>query len=197
MHRPAVALVAAVALTGCGSGRSAPSTSSSASTLPPGLAGREAPGIHLADARGGRLDTHSLHGRPYALTFLYTHCPDVCPLIGSEVSRALALLGADRQRVAALAVSVDPVGDTRPSVLQWLRDHHEPAEFHYLVGSERELRPVWKAWFAAPQRRGDPESAHTAAVWLVDADGRLAGKIDGAEPFDPHLLATELRRLIR
>ncbi len=50
-----------------------------ATILPAGLTDSPAPQIRLADARGGVLDTHSLIGEPYAITFLYTSCPDVCP----------------------------------------------------------------------------------------------------------------------
>lgn len=79
----------------------------------------------------------------------------------------------------------------------WLRRHRQPARFHYLIGSERQLAPVWRAWYAAPQVEGDPESAHSAVVWLVDADGRLAGKVSAGRAFDPDGLAHDLRVLVR
>ena len=49
-----------------------------ASRLPSGLAGGPGAAFDLADARGGRIAARALRGRPYALTFLYTPCPDVC-----------------------------------------------------------------------------------------------------------------------
>ena len=57
----------------------------SISSLPHGLAGRPAPQFALADARGGVLRSATLRDRPYVVTFLYTNCPDVCPLIGDEI----------------------------------------------------------------------------------------------------------------
>jgi protein SCO1/2 len=167
-----------------------------AEALPPGLAGRAAPRIRLADARGGTFDTRSLAGKPYLVTFLYTNCPDVCPLIGAQLRDTLDRLGDDARRVGVVAVSVDPRGDTPDSVRAWLRRQREPAQFHYLIGSERQLRPVWSAWYAAPQIRGDPESAHTAIVWLVDARGRLAAKVAAGQPFDTGGLASDVRALL-
>ncbi len=51
-------------------------------------------------------------GKLVLLTFLYTNCPDVCPLITQNLNEALQMLGAKRDDVRVLAVSVDPEGDT-------------------------------------------------------------------------------------
>ena len=130
------------------------------------------------------------------MTFLYTNCPNVCPLIGAQLRATLEQLGVDAQRVAVVAVSVDPRGDTPASVRGWLERQREPAQFHYLVGSQRELAPVWKAWYAAPQIPGNPESAHTAIVWVVDARGRLTAKVPAGRPFDTRGLARDMRSLL-
>jgi protein SCO1/2 len=169
-----------------------------AEALPPGLAGRPAPAIRLADAQGGTFDTRSLvrAGKPYLVTFLYSNCPDVCPLIGAQLRDTLDRLGDDARRVGVVAVSVDPRGDTPAAVRAWLRREREPAQFRYLIGSEQQLGPVWRAWYAAPQIPGDPESAHTAIVWLVDAHGRLAAKVAAARPFDTGGLARDVRGLL-
>ncbi len=59
--------------------------------LPDGIVNTLAPDFRHTDVRGGELDTRSLAGTPYAVTFLYTDCPDVCPLIGQELGQALDL----------------------------------------------------------------------------------------------------------
>jgi protein SCO1 len=197
----AVAALALLPLAGCGSGASTTAAGHGrafavADPLPRGLSGRPAARMRLADARGGTFDTRTLAGKAYLVTFLYTSCPDVCPLIGDEIRQALARLGADGGRVAAVAVSVDPRHDTAAAVRTWLRRHREPPQFHYLIGSERQLAPVWRAWYAAPQIAGSPESAHTAIVWLVDPQGRLAGKVSAGVAFDPRALAHDVRELL-
>jgi len=187
---------------GSGSGGGAATAAGGASrfrvaqTLPAGLAGRAAPDIQLADARGGTFDTRSLAGKPYLVTFLYANCPDVCPLIGAELRDTLDRLGADARRIGVVAVSVDPRGDTPANVRAWLKREREPAQFHYLIGSQRTLAPVWRAWYAAPQIPGDPQSAHTAIVWIVDARGRLVGNVSAGRPFDTSGLAHDVRTLL-
>jgi protein SCO1/2 len=170
-----------------------------ADTLPEGLAGKPAPRMALTDAStagNAVLDTASLDGTPYLVTFLFTNCPDVCPLIGQEIRQALEELGPQARDVAVVAVSVDPRHDTAAAVKTWLRRQRQPQQFHYLIGSEQQLTPVWRAFFAAPQVAGNPDSAHTAVVWLVDAQGRLAGKISAGVAFEPADLAQDLRSLL-
>jgi protein SCO1/2 len=161
-----------------------------ADALPPDMAGARAPGFRLVDGRGGVLDTRELRGRPYAVTFLYTHCRDVCPAIADDLRDALR--SAPEARV--VAVSVDPRGDTASSVRAFSSRHRLPTAFRYAIGSRQVLAPMWRAYRAAPQR-GDPrESSHSAAVWLVDAEGRLRGLYPGV-PVPSEDVASDLRAL--
>jgi protein SCO1/2 len=165
--------------------------------LPEGIVREPAPDFELADARGGRTGTGEMAGRPYLVTFLYSDCPDVCPLIAQEIRQAFKLLGRRADDVAALAVSVDPRGDTRENVLRFLRRHRLPPNFHYLIGSRDELAPVWSAYYAAPQLPGRAESAHTASVWVIDGRGRIRTKFSGGAPIAPPDIAHDLRQLLR
>jgi hypothetical protein len=77
---------------------------------------RLAPNFALRDQDGQTVELSRLRGKAVLLTFLYTHCPDACPLTAVRLNRALAALGPERTRVRVLAVSVDPHGDTRQAV---------------------------------------------------------------------------------
>jgi protein SCO1/2 len=155
-----------------------------------------APDFRLPDARGGALDTADLDGRPWVVTFLYTDCPDVCPLIAQELKQALEQLGPRGRDVTVAAVSADPVGDDREAVRRWLEQQRLPRNFRYAIGSERRLEPVWKSYYAAPQEHGNPNSAHSASVWLVDRQGRLRTKFSGGMPVPPRDLAHDLKLLL-
>ncbi|MBA2567495.1 MAG: SCO family protein [Thermoleophilaceae bacterium] len=164
--------------------------------LPAELAGAPAPSFRHADARGGEIGTADLAGRPFVVTFLYTTCPDVCPLIAQELREALELLGPRGDEVEVLAVSVDPENDTPEAVRSWLASNELSPNFHYLVGTEAELEPTWDAYFAAPQPAGEPGSAHTASIWLVDSDGRLRTKFSAGVPVPPADIAHDLGLLL-
>jgi len=165
------------------------------SKLPPALIGKPAFDFRLADARGGEIATRRLRGKPYVVTFLYTDCEDVCPLIGRELGQALRLLGSQRNDVAILAVSADPEGDTPAAVKEWLRRHRLPTNFHYLIGPERRLRPVWKGYYAARQDPRRQQSSHTASIWLIDAEGRIRTKFSAGVPVPPADIAHDLKVL--
>ncbi len=164
--------------------------------LPEGIVGRRAPEFRLPDARGGSVDTRRLRGTPYVVTFLYTSCTDVCPLIGAELGQALRILGPASDEVAVVAVSVDPSRDTQAAARRWLARHHLPRNFHYTIGPERELRPVWRSYFAAPQPPGGKQSLHTASIWLIDAQGRWRTKFSGGAPVAPADIAHDLGLLV-
>jgi protein SCO1/2 len=168
-----------------------------AGQLPAGLTRTPAPHIRLADARGGTVDTAQLRGRPYAVTFLYTRCPDVCPLIGEELRTALQRLGGAAAQVAVLGVSVDPRYDTAQAARRWIARHRLPASFHYLIGPARRLQPVWRGYFAQPEITGHPEtSSHTATIWLVDRHGRRRAGYPAGAPLNPADLAHDFRVLL-
>jgi protein SCO1 len=155
--------------------------------LPPGLGGSRAPAIALADARGGRSGTAAMAGRPYLVTFLYTHCPDECPATAASIAVALHDLGRRGDDVGVLAVSVDPRRDTASAARAFLRRHRLPRTAHYLIGTARELRPVWRDWMVAGGGR------HSLATWLVDAHGRrraiYAGDVPAASDLTHDLAA--------
>jgi protein SCO1/2 len=196
-------VMATFALAGCGSGSSSTSTGAAAQVesgggggLPSGIAGKRAPRMRLVDARtGSRFDTNSLAGRAYAVTFLYTHCRTTCPVIADEMRVALAKLGSAADKAAVVALSADPVGDTRATVRRFLAQHHEPPQFHYLIGSRSKLEPLWRAWYAASQPAGAASSIHTAAIWFVDSRGRIADLVSAGVPVPPATIASKFRSL--
>jgi protein SCO1/2 len=157
--------------------------------------GRPAPAFDLRDARGGRLSARALRGRPFAVTFLYTRCVDTCPLIGAQLAEALSRLGPLAARVSVVAVSVDPAHDTAAAARAWLRRLREPPSFHYLVGTARELAPVWDAYSVEPQDPRYVSSTHSASIWLVDRAGRLRVLYESLDPVRPGDVAADLRTL--
>ncbi|HEY8744769.1 MAG TPA: SCO family protein, partial [Chloroflexota bacterium] len=106
-----------------------------------------APDFSLTDQNGQHVQLAGLRGQVVALTFLYTNCPDVCPLIATKLGQADQQLGADRAKVALLAVTVDPINDTVAAVQRFDVEHQlQQSNWHYLLGSVAQLTPVWKSY---------------------------------------------------
>lgn len=168
-----------------------------ATTMPATIGGRPAPPIRLREVGGGRLDTASWRGRPYAVSFAYANCGPLCQLIADELRESLSALGPEARRVAVVSVSVDPHGDTPADVQAFLTRHREPANFHYVVGTRSQLQPIWSRFDAAPLIPGDPQTARLGYIWLVGARGRVRMLFDASSPFKPAVLADDFRVLLQ
>lgn len=133
-----------------------------------------APPILLTDYLGHRVDTASYRGKALLVTFIYTHCPDVCPLIVATLHNALALLGPRSSEVRIVAVSTDPAGDTRRAITTFLARRDMVGRMEYLVGSRSALLPVWRAWgVSVSNPTSQDEVNHTALVYGITGSGKI------------------------
>src|SRR6202161_4902757 len=71
----------------------------------------------LVDQNGKSVTDAELKGKWQLVFFGYTHCPDICPTALNDLSLALDQLGAKKQDVGIVFISVDPDRDT-PAVLK-------------------------------------------------------------------------------
>ena len=169
--------VLAALLAGCG-GTSTASSEAPPQTTAKRFAGgeldppRASPPIALHDAAGRPVTLAGQRGRFVLVTFIYTHCPDVCPLITQNLNSALRQLGSARKQARVLAVSVDPKGDTVAAVRRYAAQRRLLPEFRYLIGSRAALRRTWAAWHVLAVQR-DPELVdHVAYTALIDRSGK-------------------------
>lgn len=163
-------LVAAVLLLAVGC---APSVATPATLVGTDLGMSPAPDFTLTDGISGRaIRLGDQQGKVIALTFLYTRCPDVCPLTAETLRQAQKQLGSsDGDQVLFIAVTVDPEHDTAAAVQAFATAHGLERNFAYLVGSAAQLRSVWSAYGV----RVVPDPAapgHSDAIYLIDRKGR-------------------------
>jgi protein SCO1/2 len=161
--------------------------------------------FRLPDQDGRPVSLSSFRGKVVALTFLYTHCPDVCPLIAEQMRGVYEQLGDTAPHVAFLAVSVDPSGDTQPAIQEFLRQHRVEGVLTYLHGTFNQLRPVWTHYFVTSDAGGSTSAAaarsapavaqvgHSAIVYLIDPRGKVQVFLPGN--FDPKDLIADIRAL--
>jgi protein SCO1/2 len=169
----------AALLSGCGS--SSKSSSVTTASAKPGALDSPAelsppapsPDFALRDSTGKLVRLSQFRGKAVLLTFIYDHCPDVCPLIVGDLHNALLRLGSRASKVQIVAVSVDPKGDTPKTVKAFLAAHEMTGRMEYLIGSLRALTPVWRSYGVEAQ--GTPDSrevSHTAFVYGITASGK-------------------------
>ena len=175
-----------------------------------------APGFTLTNQFGQPVSLDSFRGKVVVLTFLYTNCPDVCPIVTSQLREVYQVLGADAQFVA---VSVDPARDTAEAARDYLDKWGLSENWQYLVGERWQLEGVWKNYYIDPavsnhdplksgQTRPTPEPRgaidtlsseiterylviHSTPVFLIDGEGKRR------VVFTPPLESEEVTRDIR
>jgi protein SCO1/2 len=173
----AAAIAAVTLLAGCG-GSSEGNAARPHATASASSPGQTVPGeavaadFALRDQRGRLVRLSDNRGGITLVTFLYTHCVDVCPLIATELNGVLRGLGARRDDARVLAVSVDPRFDTAAAVDRLVRERHLLPQFHYLRGTPAQLKPIWQAYNILVVPKNPDVMAHTASITLIDGKGR-------------------------
>jgi protein SCO1/2 len=156
--------------------------------LPAHLRPRE---FALTDQHGRRVSLRGERGEVTILAFLYTTSRTTAPLIAQQIRGALDELGGP---VPALAVSVDPAGDTRARVRAFLRANALTGRLEYLTGTPAQLRAVWRAYDVTPARAGAGAYERAAFVLLLDRSGAPRVELP-LEQLTPETLAHDVRRL--
>lgn len=145
---------------------------------------------------GSTVTEKTLAGRPYAIFFGFTRCPDVCPTSLARMARLRKQLGPDGMKFKIVFVSVD-LGHDKPADLgNYVALFGTP--IIGLTGTDAQLEQIKKGYgvFSAkvPQPGGDYTIDHTAAIYLMTAKGEFSGTIDHQESDATAL--EKLKRLI-
>jgi protein SCO1 len=149
-------------------------------TLNPGFSGAGGPAavpiggpIRLTDQDGKPFDSASLAGKPYAVFFGFTHCPDACPTTLSEMARTEDEIGEPAKGFTTLFVTVDPERDT-PAVLKEYISNFGGNTIA-LSGTPEQVAEVAKAYRVfykkVPTSDGGYTMDHTAVLYLMNREG--------------------------
>lgn len=174
---------------------------------------RPASPFQLSDQDSALISLSEQRGRVVLLTFLYTSCTDICPVVAGQVKKAYELLEEHAERVSVLIVSVDPARDTREAVSAYLDELGMRGHWRYLVGTEAELAPVWRDYYVAQALDGPKGKrveatgdgavdslaqeiaaytvTHSAPVYVIDEEGLMRSVF--TLPIEPADLAHDVR----
>jgi protein SCO1/2 len=133
----------------------------------------------LAASTGGSFSTEDLKGKPFLVFFGFTRCPEICPTTISDISTWLDALGPDGKEIKALFISIDPERDNVASMKDYLSSFND--RIIGLTGTPDEIAAVakeYRVYYAKhPLKDGDYTMDHSAVIYLMDRQGRLAGTL--------------------
>ena len=136
----------------------------------------------LVDSKGQPFASGKLAGRPYAIFFGFTHCPDVCPTTLARLVKLRKQIGEGDEAFRIVFVTVDPERDGPADVGRYADLFGAPVIG--LTGSSAQIAQVKKAYGIFSERVGTDEDYtvdHTASVLLFDRNGQFQSTISPDE----------------
>ncbi|OJF91473.1 SCO family protein [Pararhizobium antarcticum] len=140
-------------------------------------------------------------GKPTALFFGFTHCPEVCPTTLFELNGWLEKVDPDGTKLQAYFISVDPERDTPDILGQYVSNVSK--RITGISGSPDKVMEMVKGFRVYAKKvpldeakpEGDYTMDHTASVFLLDGAGRFTGTIAYGE--NPDTALKKLENLLK
>ena len=152
--------------------------------------------FRLTSHEGKTFTDENLKGKPFAVFFGFTHCPEVCPTTLYDLTQDLEALGKDADKMRVAFITVDPAQDT-PELMKPYLGSFDP-RIVGLTGTEEEIAGVAKA-SKVYYRKVPTESGytmdHTATILLMDSKGEFYGTSNFQE--SQEVRRQKLRQLVR
>lgn len=168
-------VAAALALSGCTEKAHEPFVAADISAA--GYGGK----FRLADVHGKLRTPADFNGKVVLLFFGYTHCPDVCLTVLTQLALVMKALGKDADRVQVVFVTLDPARDSADRLDGFVKYFYP--DFMALRGDEASTAQTARE-FGVSYSKHDSGSAagylldHSAGVYVLDARGQLRLLID-------------------
>jgi protein SCO1/2 len=161
----------------------------------------EAPGFTLQDADGRVVHLSDLRGKVVVLNFIYTHCPDVCPLHTERIAQLQGMINQTPMKavVEFVTITTDPKRDTGQVLRDYGQAHGlDPVNWMFLTASpgqpEDGTRKIAEAYGLKFTQGDDGMQMHGIVTHVIDQDGRMRARFHGLQ-FEPVNLVTFVNAL--
>jgi protein SCO1/2 len=128
----------------------------------------------LTTQDGKRLSSDELKGKPFAVFFGFTYCPEICPTTLYELTQTIEALGDTADKMRYLFITVDPERDTPEQMKTYLSSFDK--RIIGLTGTPEDIKAAADAYRVFYEKVKTDDSYtmnHTALVYLMDADGKF------------------------
>ena len=150
--------------------------------------GKEAPDFALQDADGRAVALQDLRGKVVVLHFIYTSCPDVCPLHAERIAKIQEMVNQTpmRELVQFVTITTDPEHDT-PEVMREYGSAHglDPVNWMFLTSGpdrpEDTTRKLAERFGHTFTETEDGYQIHGVVTHVIDREGRWQANFHGLE----------------
>ncbi|WP_374343810.1 SCO family protein [Phenylobacterium sp.] len=151
----------------------------------------------LVDQNGATVTDRDLRGKPTAVFFGFTYCPEICPTTMAHMTKWMQALGPAADKLNVVFVTVDPERDT-PEQLKLFLSSFDP-RIRGLTGSPDAVAKAAKAYRVyyrkVPLEGGGYTMDHSTPIYLFDAKGRFVEPI--GYNFPPERGLAQLKKLLK
>lgn len=151
----------------------------------------------LRNQEGERISLSDLHGRAAVLTFMYTSCTDICPLLLHTLATVEEELSvAERSRVTFVGITVDPQRDTPERLRAFMAERGlSAANWVFLTGALPEVEKVANDYGVVVRPAPNGDFVHNSVFVVIDPRGQETVELHGAAT-PAELLAAEIRNAL-
>jgi protein SCO1/2 len=156
------------------------------------------PPFSLTERGGATVGADDLRGHVWIAGFIFTRCPDICPVLTQRLAELQAPLASGADPVQLVAFSVDPVHDTPAVLAEYAERHGAGPHWWFLTGSRDAVATLLRDGFHVAFADGGPSDApitHSDRFVLVDRQMRIRGYYHGSDAADLARLQTDARRV--
>ena len=127
----------------------------------------------LTDQNGQRFRLADSRKKILVVTFIYTKCPDVCPLLTAKFASMQRSLDQKKQTdYLLLSITTDPENDTSEMLHSYANLFKANARhWLFLTGQKATLAKVWKDFGVSVRKSASGELEHAALTTVVDRNG--------------------------
>jgi protein SCO1 len=148
------------------------------------------PDFKLTDQNGKQFQFSSKRGNLVLATFIFTTCPDVCPLFTAKFAAIQRSLDERKFKdYWLLSITTDPEQDSTVVLKDYAnRFKADFAHWSFLTGTRAELAKTWKAFGVNVTRTDAGQVFHTALTTLIDRRGNRRVDYYGDKWLDQEVL---------
>jgi protein SCO1 len=132
------------------------------------------PDFKLTDQDGKRFSFTAARGKLVLVTFAFTTCPDVCPLLTAKFAAIQMALDERHFRdYLLLTITTDPERDSAAVLKNYAaRFEANLQHWSFLTGTHAELAKVWRVFHLNITKTQSGDVYHTTLTSLIDRQGK-------------------------
>src|SRR5690625_946322 len=146
--------------------------------------------VVLETAFGEEFDFGNMPKKAKLIEFMYTQCPDVCPITTLEMSKLRNQLideGVFGEKVEFITITIDPERDT-PEILQDYAGRFEVTSdeegWYFLTGEPDAVKEIADSLKFLYRDPGSGEIIHSTWMYFLDENNNLLEQFTMGDDFD-------------